>query len=182
VRVEKVLCGANFTVILDDRGRLYAFGDNRYGQLGITGLDNVVLAHPAGIQTYLRKVKDFACGEDHAAYVDLQGNVYTWGYGLEGQLGHGDTNSIPIPKKVQLTGKVDQVACGGGHTAFLTEQNELWMCGKGRDGQLGRGDQLESTAFPRTAPVKVTSLPPGSVVEAVALGSNHSIALATAAE
>lgn len=49
VKVEKVLCGANFTVILDDKGKLYAFGDNRYGQLGITGLDNVVLAHPAGI-------------------------------------------------------------------------------------------------------------------------------------
>ena len=49
MNVEKVLCGANFTVILDDKGKLYAFGDNRYGQLGITGLDNVVLAHPAGI-------------------------------------------------------------------------------------------------------------------------------------
>jgi alpha-tubulin suppressor-like RCC1 family protein len=84
VKVEKVLCGANFTMILDDKGKLFAFGDNRYGQLGITGLDNIVLPHPAGIQTFLKKVKDFSCGEDHAAYVDYNGNVFTWGYGIEG--------------------------------------------------------------------------------------------------
>ena len=70
IKVEKVQCGANFTIILDDQKRLYAFGDNRYGQLGITGLDSVVLGHPAGIQTFLKKVQDFACGEDHAAYID----------------------------------------------------------------------------------------------------------------
>jgi alpha-tubulin suppressor-like RCC1 family protein len=47
--VEKVLCGGNFTIIMDDKNRLYSFGDNRYGQLGITGLNNIVLEHPAGI-------------------------------------------------------------------------------------------------------------------------------------
>ena len=56
-------------------------GDNRYGQLGITGLDSVVLGHPAGIQTFLKKVRDFTCGEDHGAYIDTIGNVYTWGAG-----------------------------------------------------------------------------------------------------
>jgi len=63
---------------------------------------------------------------------------------------------------VQLDSKVGKVACGGGHTAFLTQENELWMCGKGRDGQLGRGDQLESIAFSKTTPLKVTCFPPGS--------------------
>jgi len=84
VTVDKVICGANFTVFMDTRGKLYSFGDNRYGQLGITGLDNIILTHPAGIQTFLNKVADFSCGEDHAAYVDQKGNVYTWGFGGEG--------------------------------------------------------------------------------------------------
>ena len=97
----------------------------------------------------MKKVKDFSCGEDHAAYVDNNGNVFTWGFGGDGQLGHGDTNSMVTPKKLQFFNdkKVVKVECGGGHTAFLTDQNEVYMCGKGRDGQLGRGDQLESVAF-----------------------------------
>lgn len=49
IKVVRVECGADFTIIQDDKGKLFAFGDNRYGQLGITGLDNIVLAHPAGI-------------------------------------------------------------------------------------------------------------------------------------
>jgi alpha-tubulin suppressor-like RCC1 family protein len=49
IKVEKALCGGNFTIIMDDKNRLYSFGDNRYGQLGITGLNNIVLEHPAGI-------------------------------------------------------------------------------------------------------------------------------------
>lgn len=68
--MEKVLCGGNFTIIMDNQNRLYSFGDNRYGQLGITGLNNINLGHPAGINT-LKKVKDFSCGEEHAAYIDL---------------------------------------------------------------------------------------------------------------
>ena len=66
IKVEKVLCGGNFTII-----RLYSFGDNRYGQLGITGLNNIVLEHPAAINRRFKEVKDFSCGEEHAAYIDL---------------------------------------------------------------------------------------------------------------
>jgi alpha-tubulin suppressor-like RCC1 family protein len=79
-----VECGGNFTVILDSDGRLYSFGDNRYGQLGIIGLDGIVLDFPAGIQLYMKKAIDFSCGEEHAAYVNDQGEVFTWGYGRDG--------------------------------------------------------------------------------------------------
>lgn len=84
----------------------------------------------------MKKVKDFSCGEDHAAYVDYNGNVFTWGFGGDGQLGHGDTNTMATPKKLSFFNdkKVIKVECGGGHTAFLTDQNEVYMCGKGRDG------------------------------------------------
>ena len=34
------------------------------------------------------KVVDFSCGEEHSAYIDSRGNVHTWGYGQDGQLGH----------------------------------------------------------------------------------------------
>lgn len=89
----------------------------------------------------MKKVKDVSCGEEHAAYVDQGGSVFTWGYGAEGQLGHGDTSSMTVPKKIQkIEGKVVKVSCGGGHTALITDNNELWMCGRGREGQLGRGD------------------------------------------
>jgi alpha-tubulin suppressor-like RCC1 family protein len=48
-KVEKVICGGNFTIIMDEKGKLFSFGDNRYGQLGITGLNNIILEHPSAI-------------------------------------------------------------------------------------------------------------------------------------
>lgn len=167
-------------MIMDDKKKIYAFGDNRYGQLGITGLDAVLLNHPAGIQTFLKKVRDFSVGEDHSAYIDEQGNVYTWGVGSSGQLGHGDRASHAFPKKVDLDFKVKLVACGGAHTAFVSEDNVIYMCGRGRDGQQGQ-TQLRSVSADRLTPAALDRFTDSKsrkegVVEAVALGSNHTLA------
>jgi len=68
-------------------------------------------------------VVDYSCGEEHAAYVDNKGGVFTWGCGLNGQLGHGNTNSYFIPTKVPLDFKASKVSCGGSHTAIVSEDN-----------------------------------------------------------
>jgi hypothetical protein len=54
------------------------------------------------------------------------------------------------------------------------------MFGRGRDGQLGRGGEVESIAAYRTQPKQVVSLvkDKNAIVEDLALGSNHCIALA----
>lgn len=54
------------------------------------------------------------------------------------------------------------------------------MVGRGRDGQLGRGDVVESMAAYRTSPVRVEYFVKNEIkVSKLALGSNHSIALAS---
>lgn len=54
------------------------------------------------------------------------------------------------------------------------------MFGRGRDGQLGRGGEIESVAAYRTEPKQVVTLVKEhqAVVEDIALGSNHCLALA----
>lgn len=119
-------------------------------------------------------------GEDHSAYIDEQGNVYTWGAGSSGQLGHGDKDSHAFPKKVDVDFKVKLVACGGSHTAFVSEDNTIYMCGRGRDGQQGQV-QLRSSSADRHTPAAIDRFTDeksnkNGVVEAVALGSNHTLA------
>lgn len=68
-----------------------------------------------------------------------KGEVYTWGFGNEGQLGHGDKSDQFLPRKVANLGqKVKNIVCGGAHTALLTNEGKLLMVGRGREGQLGR--------------------------------------------
>lgn len=70
---------------LDRDGNLWTFGSNNYGQLGLAGINNKC-TEPTQITKSRSQgaISDFACGEEHAAYIDSHGSVHTWGYGLDG--------------------------------------------------------------------------------------------------
>ena len=81
------------------------------------------------------KVVDFSCGEEHSAFLSDKGEVYTWGYGNDGQLGHKEKQNLNQPRKLEFEHKVSKVACGGGHTGVITSGNgHLYLFGRGRDG------------------------------------------------
>lgn len=65
--------------------------------------------------------------------------MHTWGLGIDGQLGHGNKDSINTPTKIanfEPSAKI--VKCGAGHTGIVTKSGDLYLMGRGRDGQLGR--------------------------------------------
>lgn len=175
--VKSISNGGDFTVALTTKGELYAFGRNSYGQIG-KERDSVLRANtPVKISMSRLFTPDSVdCGEEHCALVTESNQVFTWGYGNDGQLAHGNKNSLAAPKHVKVDGEWTTVACGGGHTGFISKTGELYMVGRGRDGQLGRGDQVESIAAYRADPVKCEALKEFNVKD-LALGANHSIAL-----
>ena len=120
---------------LNKEGKLFVFGSNSYGQLGIQDRSNKINApKQVTIAKQTGKVVDFTCGEEHSAFVDEHGHVYTWGFGVDGQLGHGNKNSINQPTKLQFEPLAKSVKCGAGHTGILTTTGDLYLMGRGRDG------------------------------------------------
>ena len=47
-----------------------------------------------------KRVRDIACGSSHSAAIISNGDLYTWGLGEYGRLGHGDTTTQLRPKQV----------------------------------------------------------------------------------
>ena len=134
-KIVRIDCGSDYTMVLDNEGKIHAFGNNGYGQLGISGHGTKVMEPKMlFVSASQGKVIDIACGEEHSAYLDERGVVHTWGYGIDGQLGQGNTNSLNKPKKVNIDAKITKVGCGGGHTGLLTEEGDLYLMGRGRDG------------------------------------------------
>ena len=86
----RVACGTDHTLVLDANGKLWSFGENTYGQLGLR-TDSLKEVRPKkiAISASQGKIVDISCGDEHSAYVDGRGNAHTWGYGQDGQLGHG---------------------------------------------------------------------------------------------
>ena len=72
------------------------------------------------------------------------------------------------------------MVCGGGHTGVVTIDGDLFLMGRGRDGQLGRGNVVESIAAYRATPTLCEFFKDNNLrVDNLALGSNHSLAVAT---
>jgi alpha-tubulin suppressor-like RCC1 family protein len=63
--------------------------------------------------------------------IGFEGQVFTWGYGVSGVLGHGDYQSQLKPKLVDLGSKhAIQGECGGYHNGVVTSDGQLYMWGR----------------------------------------------------
>ena len=90
-----------------------------------------------------KSVQEISCGSSHSAAVLATGELYTWGLGEYGRLGHGDNQTQLKPKQVRsLSGHhAIDVACGSrdAQTLALTNDGCVWSWGDGDFGKLGRG-------------------------------------------
>ncbi|KAA0039422.1 ultraviolet-B receptor UVR8 isoform X1 [Cucumis melo var. makuwa] len=190
--IRQVSCGAVHVVALSDDGQLQAWGYNEYGQLG-RGVTSEGLQGARIINAYAKfldeapelvKITKMSCGEYHSAAISENGEVYTWGLGSMGQLGHCSLQSADkelIPRRVvALEGIcVKDIACGGVHTCAITQGGSLYAWGGGQVGQLGVGPQTgffscivgDSETFLRNLPVVVVS----DGVQHVACGHSHTL-------
>lgn len=72
---------------------------------------------PKKIETLSGKqVIHIACGSSHSAAITSKGELFTWGKGRYGRLGHGNVDDCLKPKLVEALKnyKVTDVACGSG--------------------------------------------------------------------
>lgn len=83
-----------------------------------------------------------ACGATYSAAVTATGEVYTWGRGNYGRLGHGTSEDHNVPTLVVgLKGHhVVDIACGSGdaQTLAVTDTGLVFSWGDGDYGKLGR--------------------------------------------
>ncbi|KAK9692300.1 hypothetical protein RND81_09G254700 [Saponaria officinalis] len=116
----QVACGHSITVALTTSGHVYTMGSPVNGQLGIPQSDG---KHPKRVEGKLFRcfVEEIACGASHIAVLTSRTEVYTWGKGANGRLGHGDTEDRNTPTLVEALKdkQVRSVACGTNFTVAI---------------------------------------------------------------
>ncbi|XP_065082582.1 probable E3 ubiquitin-protein ligase HERC2 [Ochlerotatus camptorhynchus] len=124
-------------------GKLYATGYGAGGRLGIGGTDSVSAPTLVeSLQHVIIKKVAVNSGGKHCLALSSDGEVFSWGEGEDGKLGHGNRDSYDRPKLIEaLSGiGVIDIACGSAHSACITSQGHVLTWGKGRYGRLGHGD------------------------------------------
>lgn len=116
----QVACGHSLTVVLTTSGHVYTMGSPVYGQLGNPQADGKI---PTRVEGKISNsfVEEIACGAYHVAVLTSRTEVYTWGKGANGRLGHGDIDDRNSPTLVEALKdkQVKSIACGSNFTAAI---------------------------------------------------------------
>lgn len=122
--------GAHFLLLSEEASTppLYAFGDNRFGQLGDVGLPlGSHTLHPVSFfspcEAFPSALADVACGNRHSVVRTHDGDCYGWGWIPDAD------GAIQPPFLLDLSTDVAAVACGASSTYFLLTDNTLWGIG-----------------------------------------------------
>ncbi|MFD0894275.1 chitobiase/beta-hexosaminidase C-terminal domain-containing protein [Luteolibacter ambystomatis] len=134
-------------------GKVWTWGNNSSGQLGLGHTNNRLRAFPVMLDstTQLTDVTAISGGQIHTAVVrwktgdaNLQGSVWSFGERGSGRLGNNVTSSGNVVYPVQaeiavgvpLQG-IKAVSAGASHTLALDKFGRVWAWGNNAKGQLG---------------------------------------------
>ncbi|XP_048029451.1 retinitis pigmentosa GTPase regulator b isoform X1 [Megalobrama amblycephala] len=146
--IKMLAAGSNTSAALTQDGRLYMWGDNSEGQIGLGKESNALTPQEVSVG---KRVSWVSCGYYHSAFVTVDGALFTFGEKDSGKLGLSTEKlaNHKVPQQVtNIPDKVVQVSCGGGHTVALTEHG-VYSFGLGQFGQLGHGTFIFESRLPR---------------------------------
>eukprot|EP00960_Hanusia_phi_P031772 749481-Hanusia_phi.AAC.6 len=141
VKITKVACGGYHCLALTEEKRVYAWGDGKWGNAGVSNSTDVL--EPQELNTLAASsIISVHAGGCHSAALSQFGDLFMWGKNSNGQLGIGNTSGAEdSPTKIlNLDGivvDVVSVSCGAAHTAAVSQYGDLITWGNGRNGQLG---------------------------------------------
>jgi alpha-tubulin suppressor-like RCC1 family protein len=136
-------------IISSLNNKLYGFGDNYLGQLG---LNVPKTSEPLPITIPEEgNIKSIAVGSLHTLVLFENGKLWGFGANVRGQLGLGNIRKQTIPRRIELPEgeKVIAIAAGDQDTFVLCENSKncrtLYGFGQNNVGQLGLGHMSVQT-------------------------------------
>ncbi len=166
-------------------GKLYAWGDNTYGQLGDGTTTNRSTPEVITLGSGVTPVA-ISAGWFHVLVIGSDGNLYAWGHNESGELGDGTTTDHYTPEAISLGSGVTPTAVAAGvsdttnsydptnqfgFSLAIGSDGKLYAWGDNSAGELGDG-----TTTDHDTPEAI-ALASGVTPTAIAAGRNHSLAI-----
>ncbi|TCD69877.1 hypothetical protein EIP91_005954 [Steccherinum ochraceum] len=190
-RAVRAAAGDTISAAISDEGELRVWGSFRgvEGILGFSsGLRHQFLPAPILNGKSAEKFTSVVAGNNHLLVLTVQGGLYAWGAGEQGQLGrrvlerrkiHGT-----VPEKIVLGSRTHKAVTigAGSYTSFaVDDKGEVWAWGLNNMGQTGtgfRGPQDAEVSMPkRVVGLSKTELGGEEHVVQIAGGEHHTLFL-----
>ena len=153
-RVVFVSAGDTHNLVITADGAVWRWGTDLLVYDGNPSPGSILLL-PNKVQAISDQRVVFAsAGGEKSFALTAEGDVWSWGSGKDGQLGHGDLQDAILPKKITaLEGRrvvaISAGAPSAGHNLALTADGATLSWGRGRSGCLGHGEDLSDQPLPK---------------------------------
>lgn len=175
--IEKVACGRSHSVLVDADQQVFTLGDNSFGQCGrkikedeeyfgsqvITSLNDVLP----------RSISQVVCGQDHTFFVTKDGQLYSCGWGADGQTGLGHYNNQDKPALVKgdiHKEKIVKISSASDTILAINERGDLFGWGNSEYAQFRRLLGQDDAQFNVPRHLKLRNVP-GKIVDIAAGGT-----------
>ncbi len=190
--VTAIAAGDVHTCALLDDGTVHCWGYGGDGRLGYGNTNSIGASQSAAAAGPValgagRTAKAITAGGAHTCALLDDKTVRCWGYGFDGRLGYGNTNSIGDDELPDSVGPVKlgegrtakAITAGGFHTCALLDDDTVRCWGFGGNGRLGYGTSDNVARTPETTPDTVgpVDLGPGRTAKAISAGFGHTCAV-----
>lgn len=147
--LNRILCGEfeenrfssqkGYAFYLDSKGKVYTWGQNRNGSLGLAkGLRRKSIHVPFPVDMYGKKIRSVITSHKNTAFVTTQGRLYLCGSNTGGTLGIGKQTSrkkissshVPIRPLLDAKVRVSQVVLWNLAVAILSTEGHLYVWGR----------------------------------------------------
>lgn len=179
--------GVENSSVITSEGRIFTWGANSFGQLGIGTVSTYRAALTEITSSFGliegEKVVKILLGSQASIAITSTGRVFTWGYNGNGQLGDEAVSERFVPGEITSQfnlaegEKIVDVSLGNVHASAITSTGRIFTWGWNQSGQLGIGE-IDNIKI-RT-PIDITyqfNLDEGDMITSVSLGSGHSSAM-----
>ncbi len=146
-------------------GRIFTWGWNKSGQLGIGEVDNIKIYIPTDITNQFSldegdMITHVSLGDGHSSAMTSLGRIFTWGTDIQGQLGNGaidnttHTTPIEITSQFSLSGeeKIVDISISYYHSSAITSEGRVFTWGYNGNGNLGNGNEVN-----QNSPIDITT-------------------------
>eukprot|EP00026_Physarum_polycephalum_P007365 Phypoly_transcript_07424.p1 GENE.Phypoly_transcript_07424~~Phypoly_transcript_07424.p1 ORF type:complete len:336 (+),score=27.28 Phypoly_transcript_07424:109-1116(+) len=140
IKIVGLGAGMLFTIALSDKGKVYSWGCNRYGQLGNPAVKGTLVPQKV-VSLDSMFIEKVTCGRSHTLVITEKGSIFGFGHNMCGQLGDKSTDDARLPKMAALPQGVRaaRISCGYYHSICLSVEGTVYSWGYNAEGALGLG-------------------------------------------
>lgn len=165
--IAQVVASSQTSMALASNGKVFAWGNNIYGQIGI-GDTTKICSFPREIKG-LPEIQKIATSLYISMALDKDGNVWIWGtIFIDDFKEVAPIFSSSVPQKMNLSNIID-ITCGSYHCVAVSSTGEVYTWGRNAVGMLGDGTNVH-----RVEPKIISGI---NNVKRVLAGYYHTIAL-----